>query len=145
MTLKEKKILYLKMKALLICGTIATSTLPVFGCDTISKKNENERVLGSIQELSCDIENGKYNSYNLDKCYALVQFGGSVQVIEFDTYNQKQWNTNVSFDTGDSFFIDNSNIIIFDIESESQLRMINNILEENQKETVPYTYVKKEY
>ena len=142
MTIKRKKEIYKSIMAALMGGIIFGSPIAIYGCsgkNSKAAKADNSSSLLSVEAASVDDS----NVYNPDKSYALVSFANTIQVIEYRNCVFDEGKTEVVFDTGDTFYTGSSNIITFDITSEKQLNMVNYILEENEKETVPYTYVRK--
>lgn len=142
MTIKRKKEIYISIMAALMGGIIVGSPMVIYGCsgkNSKAAKADNSSSLLSVEAASVDDS----NVYNPDKSYALVSFANTVQVIEYRNCVFNGVKTEIVLDTGDTFYTGSSNIITFDITSEKQLNMVNYILEENEKETVPYTYVRK--
>ena len=142
MTIKRKKEIYISIMAALMGGIIVGSPMVIYGCsgkNSKAAKADNSSSLLSVEAASVDDS----NVYNPDKSYALVSFANTVQVIEYRNCVFDGGKTEFVLDTGDTFYTGSSNIITFDITSEKQLNMVNYILEENEKETVPYTYVRK--
>ena len=142
MTIKRKKEIYKNIMAALMGGIIVGSPMVIYGCsgkNSKAAKADNGASFLSVEAASVDDS----NMYNPDKSYALISFANTVQVIEYRNCVFNGGKTEVVLDTGDTFYTGNSNIITFDITSEKQLNMVNYILEENEKETVPYTYVRK--
>ena len=142
MTIKRKKEIYISIMAALMGGIIVGSPMVIYGCsgkNSKAAKADNSSSLLSVEAASVDDS----NVYNPDKSYALASFANTVQVIEYRNCVFNGVKTEIVLDTGDTFYTGSSNIITFDITSEKQLNMVNYILEENEKETVPYTYVRK--
>lgn len=143
MTIKRKKEIYKSIASLLMSGVLISTPITYAGCYSLDDNSSNEKHVGNVKKNLVSISNKSDNKYSLDKYYALVSFGSTVQVIEYSNSIVREGITEVIFDTGDTFYIANSNILLFDIDSKKQLDMVNNILSENEKETVPYTYVRK--
>lgn len=143
MTIKRKKEIYKSIASLLMGGVIIGTPITYAGCSNLDGNSRQDGHVGNVETNIVSINNQSHNKYSLDKNYALISFGNTVQVIEYSNYVINEGLTEIIFDTGDTIYIANSNVLLFDIDSKKQVDLVNNILNENEKETVPYTYVRK--
>lgn len=137
LNLNKKRIMALGMSAIAL-----TSVSGLTGC---SKKDKDSTVDASISSTADDT-NGLIQDFdNLDSTanYCLISFDDTIQVIKYKSYQMvKDSLIDIHFNDKDFIRIDTANVLFFDINSKEQVDLVNEILMNNEKETIPYVKVR---
>lgn len=141
LNLNKKRIIALGMSAITL---ISASSL--IGC---SKKDQASTVDTSTLDTidnSSNNTNGVINDFNnIDSAsnYCLISFDDTLQVIKYQNYSMGTESlVRIYFNDKDFIMIDISNVLFFDINSKEQVDLVNEILTNSEKETIPYVKVR---
>lgn len=140
LNLNKKRIIALGLSAITL-----TSASGLIGCN-----NTNDQDSTLDTSISDNLDNSSdngviedYNNIDSNSNYCLIDFGDTLKVIKYQHYTRSNSAfVNIYLDDNDIITIGTSNVLFFDINSKEQVNLVNEILMNNEKETIPYVKVR---